>query len=404
MNKTFKIYGIILVLVLVLLAVLEANKKEVIDWSHNYRLDSKSPFGLYIFSQEANKLFGNKLEKSPYSPYNYYGDKPHTPHNILIINRYIDEESRNKILKQVKNGSDAFIAKEHFYDYDLTDTLKIETSSFDIPFDINQETQNIIEDKGDAFTLFLTDKKLSKDSIYIDREPNTLKISHIDSNHQILGYASYGKDKNTRLGANFVKIKYGKGHFYLLAEPQVFTNYHLTKPNGERYSQSVLSYLPDRKTIWFVDDLEVSSTSSLRFILSKPALKYAWWIFLAGLLLFILFNIKRKQRIVPIIEPKKNKSVEFVKSIGNLYLNEGDFRDMMTKKAQYFLNRVRMELLIDTQYLDEKFIKMLHLKTGKSTEKIQEAIELIKKAQDPYSFVTQEDLVKMNKILDEIYI
>lgn len=148
--------------------------------------------------------------------------------------------------------------------------------------------------------------------------------------------------------------------------------------------------------------MEVSSTSPMRFILSKPALKYAWWLFLFGIFLFIFFNIKRKQRIVPIIEPKKNKSVEFVKSIGNLYLNEGDFRDMMTKKAQYFLHKVRMELLVDTQHLDDKFIKMLHLKTGKSIEKIEEAVVFIKKAQDPYAFVTKEDLIKMNTLLDEI--
>ncbi len=138
------------------------------------------------------------------------------------------------------------------------------------------------------------------------------------------------------------------------------------------------------------------------FILSNPALKYAWWVLLGGLALFIFFNAKRKQRIVPIVEPLKNNSVDFVKSIGNLYLQEGDFHDMMSKKAQYFLNKVRMDLLIDTQKLDEEFAKKLHLKTGKPMEMIDEAIGLIKKGQDPYAHVMKEDLVRMNKILDEI--
>ena len=52
--------------------------------------------------------------------------------------------------------------------------------------------------------------------------------------------------------------------------------------------------------------------------------------------------------------------------------------------------------------LDEKFIHLLHLKTGKSVEKIREATELIKKGQDPYASVMQSDLIKMNKLLDEI--
>jgi spore coat polysaccharide biosynthesis predicted glycosyltransferase SpsG len=38
-----------------------------------------------------------------------------------------------------------------------------------------------------------------------------------------------------------------------------------------------------------------------------------------------------------------------------------------------------MDLLIDTQKLDEEFAKKLHLKTGKPMEIIDEAIGLIKK-------------------------
>ncbi|MDO5615731.1 MAG: hypothetical protein Q4G16_06050, partial [Cruoricaptor ignavus] len=105
----------------------------------------------------------------------------------------------------------------------------------------------------------------------------------------------------------------------------------------------------------------------------------------------------------PIVEPLKNKSVEFVKSVGNLYLQEGDFRDMMTKKTQYFLHKVRTDLLLDTRVLDENFAKKLQLKTGKPIEKINEAVILLQKSQDQYAFVTREDLVKMNRLLDEIY-
>lgn len=400
MNKTFKIYGIILLVVLVLIALLEVNKTKVIDWSKNYRLDSKEPFGLYVFDKEAKKIFGKNLEKSQYSPYNFYTDKANAPHNILLISKDIDGESWKKILKQVKNGSDAFIMKEHFY-YSELDTLGLEYEYFSSSeFDLEEEAENIMQGKNPIIDLYFTDKKLSTIKTSIDKKNNNLYFSGMKKESQILGYAQM---KDVKKGVNFVKVKFGKGNFYLHTEPLVFTNYYLLKKNGQAYPEALLSYLPNRKTIWFVDDLEVSSSSPMRFILSKPALKYAWWLFLGSVLLFILFNIKRKQRVVPIIEPKKNKSVEFVKSIGNLYLNEGDFRDMMTKKSQYFLSRVRMELLVDTQHLDERFIKMLHLKTGKSVEKITQAVTLIQKAQDPYSFVTKEDLVQMNTILDEIY-
>jgi len=121
-----------------------------------------------------------------------------------------------------------------------------------------------------------------------------------------------------------------------------------------------------------------------------------------GLLLFALFNIRRKQRIVPIIEPLKNKSVEFVKSIGNLYLQEGSPHDMAQKKIQYFLNKVRLDLMIDTQYLDDSFVKRLHLKTGKNIELIQEAVDLINKIQNQHIQVKHSDLTKINEVLDKI--
>ena len=121
-----------------------------------------------------------------------------------------------------------------------------------------------------------------------------------------------------------------------------------------------------------------------------------------GLLLFALFNIRRKQRIVPIIEPLKNKSVEFVKSIGNLYLQEGSPHDMAQKKIQYFLNKVRLDLMIDTQYLDDSFVKRLHLKTGKNIELIQEAVDLINKIQNQHIVIKHSDLTKINEVLDKI--
>ncbi|WOC51675.1 hypothetical protein BPO_1028 [Bergeyella porcorum] len=205
--------------------------------------------------------------------------------------------------------------------------------------------------------------------------------------------------------AVFVKIKWGKGNLYLHTEPLFLTNYYLLYPRkGNAYLEGVFSYLPNRETLWFVEkEQQRTSDSPLRFVLSHPPLKYAWWIFLGGLLLFAIFNAKRKQRVVPIIQPPKNQSADFVKSVGNLYLQEGDFHDMMAKKTQYFLYKVRTELLMDTQNLDEHFVKKLHIKTNVPLETVKEAVELMKKSLNPHSQVMQEDLIRLRQLLDNIY-
>ncbi|MGN7756536.1 hypothetical protein [Chryseobacterium lathyri] len=383
MKKTFKIYAVIFIVVMLILALLEVNKKETTDWRKNFNINEKSPFGLFVFNNEAKDLFKNNLRKTEETPYDYYNQRKKAPHNIIVIEKDLDKESWKKILDQVSNGSDAMILMSRV-SKDISDSIGYHSS------DISFEEENVLK---------LTDKEYQNDFIKLDKFPSGRGFSYIKPKVEVLGKTV---EKNNSDQANFIKISFGKGTIYVHSEPLFLTNYYLLKPGSLKYTQDVFSYLQDRETIWFVDNDTKVSRFFMRFVLSNPALKYAWWVFLGGLVLFIFFNAKRKQRIVPVLEPLRNTSVDFVKSIGNLYLQEGNFHDMMAKKAQYFLNKIRMDLLIDTQNLDGEFAKKLHLKTGKPIEMIDEAIDLIRKGQDPYASVMKEDLVRMNKLLDEI--
>ncbi|RLJ30650.1 hypothetical protein CLU97_0020 [Chryseobacterium sp. 7] len=383
MNKTFKTYAVIFIVVMIILALLEVNKKETTDWRKNFDLNEKSPFGLFVFNNEAKDLFKNNLKKIEQAPYEYYSQHKKAPHNIVVIENNIDRESWNKILTQVSEGSDAMLMVTRM-PKEVSDSIGYYDS------EISFEEENVLK---------LTDKKFQNDFIKLDKFPSGRGFSFIKPKVEVLGKTV--EKKNTDQ-ANFIKVKFGKGHIYAHVEPLLLTNYYLLKPGNVKYAQDVFSYLQDRETLWFVSNKSSASRFFMRFVLSNPALKYGWWVFLGGFILFIFFNAKRKQRIVPVEEPLKNTSLDFVKSIGNLYLQEGDFHDMMSKKAQYFLNKVRMDMLIDTQNLDEEFAKKLQLKTGKPIEMISEAIVLIKKAQDPYASVMKEDLARINKLLDDI--
>lgn len=383
MNRTFKIYALIFIIIMVILALLEVNKKEVVDWRKNFDVNEKSPFGLFVFNQEVKDLFKNNLKKVDVTAYDYYNENQKKPHNILVVESEIDTESWNKILDEVSKGSDAMliIAK---MPKEISDSIGFYDSQ------ISFEDKNVLK---------LTDKKYQNDFIKLDKFPSGRGFSYIKPGVEVLG-KTVEEDNSDQ--ANFIKAKLGKGNIYVHCEPLFLTNYYLLKSGNTKYAQDVFSYLKDRETLWFVEANTKESRFFMRFILGNPALKYAWWLLLSSLVLFIFFNAKRKQRIVPIVEPLKNTSLDFVKSIGNLYLQEGDFHDMMAKKAQYFLNKVRLDLLIDTQNLDDEFAKKLQLKTGKNIEIINESVSLIKRAQDPYASVMKEDLIRMNKLLDDI--
>lgn len=388
MSKNFKIYLGVFLVILAIMGIFQVNKKPIVDWRKNFDPNSKTPFGLFVFNKEVDHLFGNNLERIDQSPYDYYSkEKETTKHNILIIEKNLDTESWKKIIDKVNSGSSAMLISRSLPEM-LEDSLKFRLW---------------INNSDTKYNLEFTDVKLKSDTLLINRLPDSRGFTKINKNIEILGYnktSGFGNDEYKN--ANFIKVKHGQGYFYLYSEPSAISNYYLLKSRSA-YPTKLFSFLPQQKTIWFTESKSAgNSQSPMRFILANPPLRYALYIAVLGLALFMIFNAKRKQRIVPIVEPLKNTSLEFVKSIGNLYLQEGDFHDMMAKKAQYFLHKIRLDLLIDTSNLDEDFIKKLHLKTGVKIETIQEAVSLIKKAQDPYSNVMKEDFIKMNSLLDDI--
>jgi hypothetical protein len=205
---------------------------------------------------------------------------------------------------------------------------------------------------------------------------------------------------------NFIKVKYYNGEFLLHTQPAAFTNFHLLKANHHEYAEKVLSYIPKGNIYWQTkgQNGEEISDSPMRYIMSQPALKWAWWIFLIGMLIFMIFNAKRKQRIVPIKNPLPNTTIDFIKTIGNLYYMEGDHDNLIDKKIIYFLERIRNEYLIDTFKLDEDFIQKLQHKSGKDINDIRNTISLINRhRKNPYHSV-EADLIQMNTAIEKIMV
>src|SRR5690606_28397777 len=173
--------------------------------------------------------------------------------------------------------------------------------------------------------------------------------------------------------------KIGKGHLYIGTNALMLTNYHLLESNNHLYAESMLSYIDSEKVIWFDKNIQLNAenTNILRFILGNKSLRWAWYFMLIGILLFIFFNSKRKQRIIPIIKPKENHSVEFAKTIANLYYLEKKQSDFLHKMIIYLLEYVRAELRIDTRKLDEHLVQDLGQKAGSKPEQVEQLVTLI---------------------------
>lgn len=398
MNRTLKIYIFFLVVLIAGVIYIDAVRPKPVDWSPSYILRDKIPFGLYVFDQESKTIFKEqKIQKVRTSAYEFLDENYDYSQDVdnykikgtlfNVCDTYvIDDESTKEMFYFVSHGNNAFLSVQQL--------PKIFTDSLNIKLDTDFEFKSQID-------CWLANPNLGNQKYDLSKGGKNTYFSSIDTlSTTILGYQS-GKD-NKRV--NFIKVPYKKGNFYIHLQPVAFTNYHLLKDNHYQYTEKVLSYLPKGNVYWFVKQQEgaTESGSPMRYILSQPALKYAWYLFLIGMVVFMIFNAKRRQRVIPIIKPLSNTTVDFTKTIGNLYYQEGNHQNLIDKKIIYFLERVRNEYLIDTAVLDENFIKKLHAKTGKDIKDIEHLVYLINYQKKSYHQSIETDLIEINKAIEKI--
>lgn len=396
MTKTIKTYLFILLLLFFGAIAIEYSKPKPINWSRTYNETHKIPFGMFIYFSELENLFPNStVEQLGITPYEYFDERYDWENDQYEISgtymyidevMLIDEVSAGELLNFASEGNSIFISSTSLPET-IQDSLGIST---DVEYNFS----------GNGSFSF-ANKRFANDSISLDRGLNTIYFSELDSiNTTVLGYQRFNfEDK-----INFIKVDYGQGAFFLHLQPIVFTNYNLLKNDHQKYTAGVSSYLKD-DTIYFDSrnkKRNAMSDSPMRFILSNPALKWAWFLALISLLVFVIFNAKRKQRIVKIIKPNENTTVAFTKTIGNLYYETKDHNNVIEKKITYFLEYIRRVYFLDTQLLDEKFTKHLALKSGRPLGATQKLINLVAHLRAK-SDCNEDDLLNLNRAIEDFH-
>jgi hypothetical protein len=88
-------------------------------------------------------------------------------------------------------------------------------------------------------------------------------------------------------------------------------------------------------------------------------------------------EMRRKQRVIPVLSKHKNESLDFVTTIGQLYYSRKDHANLARKMSTYFLEHIRTRLKVSTNRLDESFVQALHAKTGYPVEEIRSIVYFI---------------------------
>ncbi len=380
-------FGIVLVvIVLILTAIMQAGQKQPIDWRKSYSPTLKTPYGTYVTKNELKQLFIKqpKITEINQSLYMFLEEKGNYQFNdaLLFVGYSFDlgKAGSEKLMNFVKKGGTAFIAASNFDDV-LLDSLKIGYTTYQA-----YKTGDGVT----AYPTYLTLNKYREDAIF-DKLAAPQLFDQLPSNGKgvtILGTMTV----NETTAPNFIQVQYGKGTFYLHLAPDIYTNYYLLQKSTFPIAYHSLQYLDGKNILWYDGQYNIDQqTTPMRFILSNAALRVAWYLLLIALLIYLIFKSRREQRAIPVVEPEANKSVEFAKTIGSLYYENGSPGNMVQKKIHYFLFDIRRTYHLDTNDLsDPKFIYSLSQRTNISESEVKSFLDEISDAQNKIEFSMAE--------------
>lgn len=388
--KGLKLYLIGGALAMVLYLIAQYYKPKPTDWTPSYLKEDKIPFGLYILFHEVERLFPDmKIKTTRLPAYNTLKGKHFKKTAYLFIAGEVKFSSYDyrELVQYMRDGNDVFIATFNL-NRALSDKLKIRISS----------SLNYTKEKSTPVNFVNPVLKGHPDYVF-DKGLGDQYFSKIDT----LKATVLGRNANGEV--NFVKYTFGKGGLYLLPNPQLLSNYNLLNLRGAEYAARALSYLPTPETlIWDENNTRGSTDDSdiLRVLFKHAPLRWAYYLALTGLLVFVFFEMKRRQRIIPIVSPLKNSSVDFVRVVGKVYYQQRDNRDIAHKKISYFLEHIRATYRLKTTVLDKEFVNALAVKSGLTEIVVQELFILIRGLKNA-PMVNDQQLIDLNKSIEKFY-
>jgi hypothetical protein len=385
--KNFKLYIFMSALLLIIYLVAQYNKPQQVDWAETLNNTHKSPFGTYVVYNRIKDIFpGAAVKTFREPPYNVINDKG-IQHGVYIIvggSVNITEEDYNKLVQYIKNGNEVFIAASDFGQY-LRKRIKVETQ------------YNFGSESGTPIRLLNQDFK--NHWYKIDRGTTNGKFSNFDTTRALVLGENKGHD------VNYIKYKMGKGALYLNANPLMFSNYSLLQNTGASYASKALSHLQKNNiVIWdeYYTQGRVGDESIMRVFLRYAQLRWAFYIAFFSLLAFVLYEMKRRQRIIPVINPLSNATIEFVNVVGQVYYEQRNNSNIAQKKATYLLEYWRSKYNVSTQKLNDELAYAVAQKSGADINLLNSLITQITLVRNNKS-VSDQELIQFNQNIEQFH-
>ena len=415
MNQRIK-YCVLGLLIILLSGCYNPLQKKTL-WRITLDKKDKKPYGSYLAFESLKYLFPNSDIIPLSSSFRYTAidekmmdtRKGRSVFIALGLDFYISEPEIKKLISFAKQGNEVLILSRSLDDKlkkkfnctivnngfeEIPLTRKYDGSVFKKCLSINDITGEQFGYQGRSILAYFKLKPVDSTSKKSEQNKAENLIVNISDT---LGFSNEHP--------NFIRYNVGEGHIMLHSAPLVMSNYFLLQPRNRFYFEKIWSQLPDNisRIYWNNYFKRNITTSDLGVLLKYPATRWAFIIAVISLIMYVLFEGKRKQKIIPVITPLENSSVSFVETVGRLYFNKGNHTNLGEKMVQHFLEWVRANYFISTSQPDEQFAKQLMIKSGLPENVVKSLVEMIREIQSERKQLDEADLYHLHHTIQRFY-
>ena len=384
-------YYLILLLLFALMVWMEYSQPQPIDWRRTYASADKIPFGCNAFYRLLNEdIYKGNVEQKNQTLYNSLETMPNEKTSYIFINNTVSFSDLDckHLFDFVSRGNNVLIAANNFGGL-LADTFKIETAySFDFLGDTTKKIEfNFCNKHLRSNKNFIYSKGMD---VYFFKKFDTLQSTVL----------AVTPDSN----ALFIKATMGKGCFYFVSIPDLYTNYFVVNNINKEAAYTTLNYLNSSKIYWdeFYKTYNKIQGSELQFIFANNSLYAAYSLALIALLIFMVFALKRRQKAIPIVEPLQNTTLQFVEVVGSVYYNAKNHKIIAEEKINSFYEFLRAKFLITGRNFTTDDLTRISKLSAISLDEIKKLFSMIN-ITIKQSSITEKELIELNTLIENFY-
>jgi len=439
----------------VLFCLLQVNLPKKFVWSPTFSHVDKQPFGCFVFDSVLTQSLPNGYHVTKKTFFQL--DQEHAKEKISVL-MVVDQQNLKQLdVKYLCNiarrgGKVMVVASSSFDDGRNADTVVVDelertfkvriedgmyfslrgilaglkahdNDMYDTIYWNNRETMYAAQ----SYRMFYN---MVGGTLFVDSVPKvkrlayTLSTAGYDYRHDSLYVGDFTgfdtivdeKERIERIDTFAIKkvpaavsVPYGKGEVIFVSSPLLFTNYGMLEGNTFVYIFRLMSYLADLpvyRTEAYVktDAMLVAEQSPFREFIKRPPLRWALYLALLGVVLFMIFTARRRQRVIPIMSKPANRSLEFIQLIGTLYYQRKDHVDLVRKKFKLFAEELRKTAGVDISDVntDDREYLLLAEKTGMNSDRLKKVIRQIRLVLHSEGNISVEEMRSLIDAMDTI--